>query len=949
MKKILTFLCAIMVVFGTSAAPRRLHKPLNKDAQRLEQRLKNAKTVQERDEMMLKYKLTHRSVVAQKHVAKAPKARRAEAAKVSVDRVSSLVMYDEEKGFCVYYGLHQEEENGNKHFFFRFPLAEGQHDVVLTKSYSLADMDAEDCAWDQGEEDEDWNTISYAYKSATFVKTVGSGFDYHIRATVTDINDQVFEISYDEAAVVPTGEVVDVTFNKVMDASRDFKGQWLVRSQDNKCFVQLAFYGPEAIAGTYTGEAISLSESYVQFPTDEVDEWDEPVYKSVYVKDGSITVTEADGRTDLSARLLCEDGVTYNVTMFYETPKAKSHETIEANNLYIDTWSFEYFGELAIYGGDVEGTNIGLSLYKENPEEGFLGTYVIDGEGRNSGHVTVDHESYDLYSGTVTVAQENGQYVVTGTVLAWNNVEYTIRITEPDVVVTPMNFSSDQMVIDLYKYQGESWFEVAGFDPAHEQYLLLTVLSDHVAGTYTEGNLDQDYTYFAIGENTYSVLSANLTVEYTEPQAKVTGTILLVNTANEYDHVELTVDVTAKPYEPSERNVTIGAFSREYVQVETEDGETVYALYYQLLSEDRQQLFGFLFGTTQWVADVEFGKTYTTADMYNGSRGQNAYEREYIMYSTVQFTKTATANGVKIAAKVVDTRGNVWNLTYEGDDVAPATPFDVRLGQANKMGHGENALEYEMVDVDNTFKCVLVIPVEEGAEDVENDRTYTSTDDEINLVDSYLSILGEEHQVTAASFHKEWYGDQVQVDATVYDERGYSYRLFFYDDGFRPTGETVHVVIDAAPSVYYDEEDASWRVYAEDDAHVISLQLMDTEGETPVGEYDASKIITWSSRIEVITGQDDDGYPISDYIGIKEAYSVTISGEADNYTIHALFMGEDGNEYDVYVNTLPTGIDQIADGQSSNGKYMIDGVLYIVRDGKLFNAKGVQVRSIGKR
>ena len=98
MKKILTFLCAIMVVFGTSAAPRRLHKPLNKDAQRLEQRLKNAKTVQERDEMMLKYKLTHRSVVAQKHVAKAPKARRAEAAKVSVDRVSSLVMYDEEKG-----------------------------------------------------------------------------------------------------------------------------------------------------------------------------------------------------------------------------------------------------------------------------------------------------------------------------------------------------------------------------------------------------------------------------------------------------------------------------------------------------------------------------------------------------------------------------------------------------------------------------------------------------------------------------------------------------------------------------------------------------------------------------------------------------------------------------------------------------------------------------------
>ena len=55
-------------------------------------------------------------------------------------------------------------------------------------------------------------------------------------------------------------------------------------------------------------------------------------------------------------------------------------------------------------------------------------------------------------------------------------------------------------------------------------------------------------------------------------------------------------------------------------------------------------------------------------------------------------------------------------------------------------------------------------------------------------------------------------------------------------------------------------------------------------------------------------------------------------------------MGEDGNEYDVYVNTLPVGIDQIVDRQSSNRKYMNGGVLYIVSDGKIFNAQGVEVR-----
>ena len=938
MKKFLSLLCALTIVLGTSAAPQRLHKPLNKDARQLEQRFNKAKTVQERDEIMLKYKRSHKASATTSAIAKAPKVRHDEPEKVAIDRVSTIVIGVDEE-LVISYGLHQSEENGNKHFYFSFPLAEGQHDIELGKTYSLAEMDATDCTWDQDEYDEDWNVISYQLTSATFTKTLGTGYDFHITATVTDENGKVFALSYDEEALVPTGEEKEVTFSKVMDFDRDFKGQWLLRSRSKDYFVQLAFYGPAEIAGTYDRNAIVLNESYVEFPTDEVDEYDEPVYKTVYLKDGTIVVKEADGRTDVSASVLGEDGVKYNVKMFFETPKPLSKDTIEAKNLYIDDWSFEWMGELAVYGGDVDGVYIGLSLYRENTEDGFLGDYVIENEGRSRGEVTVDHETYSFYSGTVNVARENDQYVVTGTALAWNNVEYTFRLREPDVVVTPKSFTSDKMVIDIYNYNDEQWFEIAGFDSDREKYLLLTVLSDKVAGSYTETDLDQKYTYLTIGDTTYAVISADLTVEYTAPQAKVSGTILLINTTNQYDKVELTVEATAKPYEPSERNVTISAFSREYVAGETEEGEKVYALYYQLLSEDRQQLFGLMFKSTQWAAEVELGKTYTMADMFESS-GQNAYEREYIVYTDVQFTKTATEDNVKIVAKIKDTRGNVWNLTYEGEDAGLATPFDVRLGQANNIAHDINAIEYEMVDVDNTFKCVLVIPVEEGAEDVENDRTYSSQDDEINLIDSYLSILGEEHAVTSASFHKESYGDFVEINATVIDERGYTYRLSFYDDGFQPTGDTLQIVIAEIPSVVYDAEDSAWRIYAEDEAHVLSLQLADEVGETPVGEYDVWSIVTWSSHIEVITGLDDDGYPISEYIGMHTAYSVTITGEEENYAIRALFMGEDGNVYDVYVNTWPEGIENVQTGNVQCTKLIENGQLYIIRENRKYNVLG---------
>lgn len=923
MKKYTSFLCALTILFSANAAPQRQHQSLSE--------LKAQKEV----------KVTLTKAAQAKSETKKP------VFKARLDETTSNIVryniwYSANENVIEYY-LHDADEDGTN-FAFRFALAEDKHDIELNKEYSLDEMIAEGCYWDKNEYDEEYDPITYSLKSATFKKTKGTGYDIHIEATIVDENDSTFTLLYNELPVQETGETVRIAFNRVMQYEYyDHTRSWWLRSTENNYNVDLQYFSTNSASpdGQFGGEDVDLYNTYVSFPTDELDEWDEPIFKTVRAKDGTIFVQSQEGgsRIDVIASFLGEDGVNYSVTMYYALPKAEKQDTIEAKNLYFDTWSLGW-GQLQVYGGDVEDKYVGLTLGGAS-EEDFLKAYTIEpGDYSSYGEVTVNHESFNVYSGSVTFAYENGKYLLTGKVLCWNNVEYVLHITEPDAVVTQVTFESEHMILDQYSYVGESWFEIAGFD-ADRNYLLLSVLSNAVAGTYTLDNCDQDYTYLTIGEDNYAFTSLDLKVEYdaAKKTATATGKASLVNVYDQYDLLDLTINVIAGPYVPSVRDVTIGAFSIDYYDV-----EGVQAIQYNLLSQDEQQIFGLNFATTKWIADVAYDKTYTTADMYeDGSYGKNAAEREYIVYQTVEFTKSATETGVKILVKILDTRGNTWNLTYEGENVAPS-PFEVYLGQANLFQHGEGAIEYEMVDIDNTLKCVLVIPTED--EDVENDRTYFSENGEIDLVDSYLSILGTEYNLTEASFHKESYGDNVEINATIKDERGYQFRLVFYDDGLIVTGDTIEVHIANPATAMYYAEYGEWMVNAEDDEKAVHFVLVGAEStKSPVGEYDESDVETSWSSIEFVTGYDDEHLPIYNAIYFRELDYLIISGEEGNYALEALVMGEDGNVYAISVNQTE-GIDEVISNQhaGSSRKVIIGGIIYIIRDGKAYNMQGILVK-----
>ena len=767
----------------------------------------------------------------------------------------------------------------------------------------------------------------HSYSTATFRITKGEGYDIHIAATVVDVDGNSFVLTYDEEPLVVTGETVEVNIARPLIGCEynESEQYWLVRARDNSYYVQLQYYSAdgESPAGVFAANDIELSSTYLEIQTEELDEYDEPISKTVYAKDANITVTQNGGRIDVSASVLAEDGVRYNITLFYATPEVQGQENFIAHDLNVDTWAFETWGEILIFASTEDGKSISLDFYG-NQEAGIPGTYEID--GTNGGSVTVDGEQFAIYSGSVTVAYENDEYSVTGTILCWNNVEYTLALSEPEVVITGKNFTSEAMILDIYP--ADRFFEVSGFD-ADGNYMLLTVNSATVAGDFAS-EVDGEYTYAEINGENYVFVSADIHVTYADGKAAVTGTLRLINEDSKYDVIDLSLNLQAGSYVPSTRNVNL---TQMYHANTAED-----AVGYALVSEDGMQMFNFAFAVNMWDEDIELDKTYTLADMDpQQSFGRNAAEREYVVYRTVSFKKTATESGIKIEITILDTRGNRWNMIYEGADVEYEALY-VELGQANPFAHADGGVEYEMVDKDNSLSCHLVIAGYMGMEDVEIDSLYTSEDGGINLENSYLSIRKVEYKIVEAAFRKEAEGEEVWVSADITDERGYKYNLRFHDDGFVLTGDTIQMSFNAEVSATFDEEGYVWYIYAEGEKYIASFAI-DSNEDSPVGIH-VYDVELWSSHVEVLLDAEENSWS---YVNLHSIEYVTVSETETGYAVEAEVVGEDGNVYVINARKWAEAIDHIAAPEKAS-KLLRNGQLVIIKNGVEYNAQGAIVK-----
>ena len=552
MKHVFTLICALMVMMSASAVPQRnVKKQALMQKQARMHALPGKKSVQQ-SVAQWGQKLMATPAYTSHFAMGRTMNRAARRATTNVTITQCLATFypaQEEGGVnTMYYGLHTDDFAPT--FYFSIIVPEGKHEIELDKEYTLADMEEGSCEWD----DDDW--VEHYYTAATFKKTRGEGYDVHVTATVTDTDGNTFVLNYDEEPITLTGNTVMLNIENpmtAMDHSSD--GSWFLRANDDTYEVQICYYSDDntSRAGSFSGDAIDLYSSYVKVNTGQTDEYEDPIYKTLQVKEASCEVTETDLRIDATLNMLASDGNRYQVTMFYVKPHAETYETITATNVTVNDEYFDWWGEVQLLASD-DKNSVKLVIFPEGLDNQLAGTYTI-GELGTTATVTpfVEGEDFpesiDIYSGQFTVTSDNGNISITGKLVGYNNVEYTLNLSYTKPVATrqeSITFPATELII----YSFGAW-QAMGYNADQTKFISIAAEADEVAGSYKMKNLLPDYTYVVTDISgrdgkVFECVDANLTVTYdaTTKTAHITGTMLCKNTGDATDIPEFTVDVT---------------------------------------------------------------------------------------------------------------------------------------------------------------------------------------------------------------------------------------------------------------------------------------------------------------------------------------------------------------------------------------------------------------------
>lgn len=361
---------------------------------------------------------------------------------------------------------------------------------------------------------------------------------------------------------------------------------------------------------------------------------------------------------------------------------------------------------------------------------------------------------------------------------------------------------------------------------------------------------------------------------------------------------------------------------------------------YTLSTLNNQCVFMFNIMVDKWSADIKTDTTYSLTDMLaaeNGTFGMDSVKQERILYQSVSFSKNRIPTGVKIKAVIRDQRDSTWTLTYVGKDL-PADTLYVELGQANDGIHPDGGVEYEMVDVSNSFSCHLVFSTEEQSEDIVPDSLYTSDDEGIDLEISYISAQKDEHDLVYAQFIKSVNGNEVSINAMVTDDRGFTYVLHYYNDyEFHPTGDTINISFNSEVSAVYYED--SWMIYAEGAKRIVAFQILSSNQSSAAGTY-TDEVVLFSSHVDVLLDAKEDRWM---YIQLLDVEYLTIAQIGDNYSIESRVLGDDGYVYQIAVNKNVEAVSSVETGTFAT-KRIRNGALVIEKNGVLYNALGTPIR-----
>ncbi len=593
MKKFLSLLCAVAIVLGASAAPVAKKAGVVKFQRAAVEKLRTEKK-------SLAKKSVKKDAFAQKKQTEMQKNARLAAGEAKIATASQKRAKAE--AIDVTCGSWEIEdwgtdgeltlfsEDNTVEFYFDIIYGDDATDLQLGKTYTVKDIFVDekgqygavfyDGAWHKG------------IKELALVKTIDEKNLVHFAGSCVDSLDAAFTFHFDEEEFIPTGEEVNHSFKTSAKLSYSSSYQdWTISVADAEYGFKLDILSEnsESAVGEYDSENGDFDLDYT-----EVEIFTSEDASTVLdAKSAKAVIVERNDSLIIAAEIMASDGVKYIFDAFFAAPTKQGEATIEATNLVIDDSWYGFFGIVL-----ATASNDDYAVYFSLP--GTSGDFVI-GEDASG-----DINDIEMYSGSIKIVNGSEGAELTGKVLCYDNIEYTLdlKYVRPDKTRDVAIEISDA-VLTIYP-DSKDW-QVVGVNADNTFYVALDIVSDAVAGTYSEADLDKQYTAIdsvyvqndslKIAEE-YTPLALNIIVTFNaqDSTAVITGTYLGQGYLDDKDVPEFTLKIAAKvkTYVPS-TEIEYDAEENFNAQYPTYDVDDTYLANYGVLfisatNDDRETI-----------------------------------------------------------------------------------------------------------------------------------------------------------------------------------------------------------------------------------------------------------------------------------------------------------------------------------------------------------------------
>lgn len=517
MKKFFSILCAFAIVFSASATPIQVKKASKelKNNQKVEQvrAKKNAvKPTADFRQFTQKQELT--APVKTAKVAKAKK----ETINLSFNSEENEVKWYD---YCASEGWWQIYSSDDEY-----------------AQFSISNVNAAEAAGTYAWEDLDHDWTFYKLESEA---ADGYPRHYFTDGSCTVATDEAGNVTVEGTFVDEEGNTFNVSIAYTAEEPIEIKSDTVVFEEP---MLEPYFYADGSVELAAANDLYDLTLCYFpaeegnpagEFNTEDFDlDWSYLYVgeTKLYFEEAHLVVTDnGAGRLDAVVDLVTEGGYNFKFTMFYQAPDDPVKEgeyKLTATNLEVNDSYAAWFGIIILEASD---DNVAVELYVPGDAAGasLAGTYEIGKNAEASAYFTTADGEVEGFSGNITIAYNEAGYKVTGKILAWDNIEYTLDLS---LEIPPVSREQDITIdgLECVLYDFGAW-QVAGYNEDETQYVSLAAYTDEVAGTYAAADLAAQYCYVVtdIEGSTYNyfeMIDANITVAVNGDEATLTGTFI---------------------------------------------------------------------------------------------------------------------------------------------------------------------------------------------------------------------------------------------------------------------------------------------------------------------------------------------------------------------------------------------------------------------------------------